>query len=68
MPNRIRYIAIDDNPIDLMILQEFSKEFPLFQFLGGFKNANEGLESVKEINPDLVFLDIEMPGKMELKF
>lgn len=63
MQNSIRYIAIDDNPINLMILQEYSKQFPFFQFLGGFNTAHEGLESVKKNNPDLVFLDIEMPEK-----
>lgn len=58
----IKFIAIDDDPLDLLTLTEFSKTFPFLQNCGTFSNALEGLESQQYIKPDLVFLDIEMPG------
>ena len=57
----IRFIAIDDNPLDLLFITEFSKVFPFLIPCGTFQNAFEGLEAQQYIKPDLVFLDIEMP-------
>ncbi|MCF0062851.1 LytTR family DNA-binding domain-containing protein [Dyadobacter chenwenxiniae] len=58
----IRFIAIDDNPLDLLFISEFAKAFPFLQNCGTFANALEGYEAQQYIKPDLVFLDIEMPG------
>ncbi|NIJ54757.1 LytR/AlgR family response regulator transcription factor [Dyadobacter arcticus] len=57
----IRFIAIDDNPLDLLFITEFSKAFPFLTNCGTFQNALEGFEAQQYIKPDLVFLDIEMP-------
>ncbi len=62
MRNTIRYIAIDDNPVDLLILKEYANDFPFLKHCGSFSNATEGLAAAETIQPDLVFLDIEMPG------
>ena len=58
----IRYIAIDDNPLDLLAITEYSKIFPFLVNCGTFPHALEGFEAQQYIRPDLVFLDIEMPG------
>lgn len=62
MQKTIRYIAIDDNPIDLLILKEYSSAFPFLQHHGSFSSPSDGLEAAESLNPDLVFLDVEMPG------
>ena len=62
MQKTIRYIAIDDNPIDLLILKEYSSYFPFLQHSGSFSSSVEGLAAAETLHPDLVFLDIEMPG------
>lgn len=67
MQNTIRYIAIDDNPVDLLILKEYAADFPLLKHCGSFSNAIEGLAAAETIQPDLVFLDIEMPGTTGLE-
>lgn len=62
MQKSIRYIAIDDNPVDLLILKEYSAAFPLLIPAGTFATPAEGLAAVERLQPDLVFLDIEMEG------
>ncbi|NML23742.1 response regulator transcription factor [Pseudoflavitalea sp. G-6-1-2] len=58
----IRFIAIDDNPVDLMIIKEFSAAYPQLRHCGSFHAVGEALQALDEINPDLIFLDIELPG------
>jgi DNA-binding LytR/AlgR family response regulator len=61
MQKTIRYIAIDDNQVDLLILKEYSSPFHFLQHCGSFTTPAEGLAAVELLQPDLVFLDIEMP-------
>ncbi len=62
MQKTLRYIAVDDNPIDLLMLKEYAKEFPFLQQLGTYSTPADGLAAINELNPDLLFLDVEMPG------
>ncbi|SDF89837.1 two component transcriptional regulator, LytTR family [Dyadobacter soli] len=59
---KIRFIAIDDNPFDLLFLSEMVKAYPFLENCGTFTNPLEGYEAQQYIQPDLVFLDIEMPA------
>lgn len=62
MQKTIRFMAIDDNPVDLLILKEYSTPFPFLQHCGSYTIPAEGLVAIEKDHPDLVFLDIEMPG------
>jgi two-component system response regulator DctR len=59
----IQVILIED---DLMV-QEVNKQFvervPGFKIVGIASNGIEGLEKLRELEPDLVLLDIFMPGQ-----
>lgn len=55
----MRCIAIDDEPIALSIISNFCQRNGQIQ-LTTFSNPLEGINAIKEENPDLVFLDIEM--------
>lgn len=58
----IRALLIDDEPKNNRILKLMLEEFcPQVQIEGQADNAEDGIKLIKEMEPDLVFLDIEMP-------
>lgn len=59
---KIRFLAIDDSLLDSLALTEYAKAFDFLENCGTFSNAPEGFEAQQYLKPDLVFLDIEMPG------
>lgn len=56
-------IIIDDERLARNELKKLLLEFPEVEVIGEAANANEGIEKIESLNPDLVFLDIQMPGK-----
>ena len=66
METNVRFIAIDDNPVDLLILKEYASAFPFLKHCGSFPTPGEGLAAAEAVKPDLIFLDIEMPEQSGL--
>ncbi|MEZ4903694.1 MAG: LytTR family transcriptional regulator DNA-binding domain-containing protein [Spirosomataceae bacterium] len=55
-------ILIDDEPIALGRLKRLLAQFgDTFDIVAEANNGHEGLESIENHQPDLIFLDIEMP-------
>lgn len=57
----IKVVLIDDEPLARAIVRKFLEEKPEFEIVG---EANDGFEALKLIQteqPDLLFLDIQMP-------
>jgi two-component system LytT family response regulator len=42
------------------------QDFPEVEVVDEASNAEEGLQKIENYNPDLIFLDIQMPGKTGL--
>ena len=59
----IKAIIIDDERLARNELRKLLIDFPEIEVIAEAANANEGIEKIETINPDLVFLDIQMPGK-----
>jgi two-component system, LytTR family, response regulator len=59
----LKVILIDDERLARSELKRLLQEFPDVEVIGEAANANEGLEKIEALNPDLIFLDIQMPGK-----
>ena len=56
-------LIIDDERLARNELKKLLSDFPEVDVIGEAANANEGIEKIESLNPDLVFLDIQMPGK-----
>ncbi|HKR06670.1 MAG TPA: LytTR family DNA-binding domain-containing protein [Bacteroidia bacterium] len=60
----IKAIIVDDEIKGRQFLRQLVDKFiPQVKITGEAANAAEALEAIAEVQPDLVFLDIEMPGK-----
>src|SRR5579871_3175864 len=59
----IKTIIIDDERLARNELKKLLMEFPEIEVIAEAANANEGIEKIDSLNPDLIFLDIQMPGK-----
>ena len=58
-----KVVIIDDERLARSELKRLLSEFPEVEVIGEAANANEGIQKIEALNPDLIFLDIQMPGK-----
>jgi two-component system LytT family response regulator len=59
----IQAILVDDEKLAREGLKNLLKEFPEVQIIGEASNADEALELIDKLKPQLVFLDVQMPEK-----
>lgn len=62
MPDPIATLIVDDEKLARDELAFLLKSFPEVTLVGQARNGLEALNLIKEKSPDLVFLDVEMPG------
>lgn len=58
----IRTIIVDDEPLAIRGLEYRLKKFEDVQIIERCRNGRDAIKAVKTRKPDLVFLDIQMPG------
>jgi len=56
-----RVLVVDDSVFMRKIITDLITEDPLFQVIATAKNGKEAIKLVKELKPDAVTMDIEMP-------
>ena len=56
-------IIIDDERLARNELKKLLSEYPEIEIVAEAANAAEGIQRIEELQPDLIFLDIQMPGK-----
>lgn len=59
----MKTIIIDDERLARNELKRLLEEFPRINIVGEAANADEAIPMIEELEPDLIFLDIQMPGK-----
>lgn len=59
----MRAIIIDDERLARAELKKLLQEFPEVEIVDEAANAEEGVSKIESQQPDLIFLDIQMPGK-----
>lgn len=63
----MRVILVDDEPLALEYLRYQLQDYPDVEILAEFDQAVLFLEAAPDLKPDVVFLDIQMPGMTGLE-
>ena len=63
MPSKFRAIIVDDERLARQDLKAIIDEFDEIECVGEAKNIADAKELLKKSNPNLLFLDIKMPGE-----
>ncbi len=58
----IRTIIVDDERLARNELKKILSDFPEIEIIDEAVNVQEAVEKIEEAKPDLIFLDIQMPG------
>ena len=59
----MKALIIDDERLARNELRRLLENFPKVNIVGEASNADEAIILIDELKPDLLFLDIQMPGK-----
>lgn len=59
----IRSVIIDDERLARNELRKLLQDHPEIEVVGEASNVEEGIEKIESLQPELIFLDIQMPGK-----
>lgn len=58
---KIRAIIVDDEELARQMIGEYLSQYPNIEIIAECANGKQAVKSVNEIEPDLLFLDIQMP-------
>jgi two-component system, LytTR family, response regulator len=57
-----KVLIIDDEAAGRKLIREYVSDYPQLIVLGEANNGVDAVRLINEFNPDLVFLDVQMPG------
>jgi DNA-binding LytR/AlgR family response regulator len=58
---RVRVLAVDDEPLALSRISDLLSKIDGVELVGSCQSGSEAVSRVRELRPDLLLLDIEMP-------
>ncbi|MFT4737295.1 MAG: two-component system LytT family response regulator [Cyclobacteriaceae bacterium] len=59
----MKAIIVDDERLARKELNSLLEQYPEIEILAEAVNADDAIEKINQLQPDLIFLDIQMPGK-----
>jgi len=59
----IKAVIVEDSRLARNELKELLRAFSEIELVGEAENVDDGVEIIEELNPDILFLDINMPEK-----
>ncbi|GMG87950.1 LytR/AlgR family response regulator transcription factor [Biformimicrobium ophioploci] len=60
--SRLKAVLVDDEPLALRLLQSILEEISDIEVVATGRNGREALSAVVKHTPDILFLDVQMPG------
>jgi two-component system, chemotaxis family, protein-glutamate methylesterase/glutaminase len=66
--NKIKVLTVDDSALMQRMLKSALAQDPEIEHVGAAFDGNEGRRMIKELNPDVITLDVEMPGMTGMEF
>jgi two-component system LytT family response regulator len=63
VPDPVRVLVVDDEPLARMRIEDVLAHIDGATVVGTAANGVEAVELIRSLKPDLVFLDVQMPGK-----
>jgi len=55
-------LIVDDEKLARELLREFLAGYPEIEIIGECEKGNEAVEQINKLKPDILFLDVQMPG------
>ena len=62
---RIRVAVVEDEPLFRGLLQHYLSQHPRLKVVGAYADGTSALKGIVSDHPDVVTLDIELPGRMD---
>ena len=59
---KLKTLIVDDEPLALRLLRAKLNKIVEIEIVGECKNGREAIAATLDLSPDLIFLDIQMPG------
>ena len=61
----VRVALVEDEPLYRDLLSQYLARHPKLEVVGAYADAESALDQLPELNPGVVTLDIELPGKLD---
>jgi DNA-binding LytR/AlgR family response regulator len=58
----MRILLVDDEPLALRRMEVLISRRPRFEVIGSCRDGKRAIEAIQELKPDVVLLDVRMPG------
>ena len=64
MPDRtLRVVIVDDELLARQRIEDLLAKEPNIEIVGEARDGNEAVQVIRDLRPDVVFLDVQMPGR-----
>src|SRR5580698_7907652 len=62
MNDTLKYVIVEDDEIDRLSVETEADKFPFLKRIASCSHPLEASELIARFHPDIIFVDIEMPG------
>jgi len=62
----VRVLVVDDEPLGRLLIEDLLRHDASAEIVGTAADGAAAIEAIRSLRPDLVFLDVQMPGKTGL--